>query len=152
MKATRLLACVDGSAEALQAARLAFALAAEWGATVRAISVVDDADLALLEPVTAQRATLQERLRQAGQATLAHVEEMGRAAGVVTQPVLAVGNPFEKILDEARHWQPDFIFMGRTGRRGPGRVLVGSETERVLEFTSWPVVVVPRETPTTRPV
>ena len=38
--------------------------------------------------------------------------------------------------------------MGRTGRRGPGRALVGSEVERVLEFTDWPVIVVPESAKT----
>jgi hypothetical protein len=33
--------------------------------------------------------------------------------------------------------------MGRTGRRGPGRALVGTQVEHVLEFTEWPVIVVP---------
>ena len=143
MRPTRLLVCVDGSAASLSAARLAIGLAADWGATVRPIHVIDDADLVLMEPVVEQRATLRQRLREAAQATIAQVQEIGRQVGVPIEPALVEGAPFEQILEEARRWQPDLIFMGRTGRRGPGRVLVGSETERVLEFTGWPVVVVP---------
>jgi len=35
----------------------------------------------------------------------------------------------------------------RTGRRGSGRALVGSEVEHVLEFMEWPLVVVPEPSP-----
>jgi nucleotide-binding universal stress UspA family protein len=35
------------------------------------------------------------------------------------------------------------VIMGRTGRTGPGRALLGSEAERVLEFADRPVLIVP---------
>lgn len=47
------------------------------------------------------------------------------------------------ILDDARAWKADIVIMGRTGRTGPGRALLGSEAERVLEFTDRPVLIVP---------
>jgi nucleotide-binding universal stress UspA family protein len=56
---------------------------------------------------------------------------------------LLEGVPFDTILDDAREWKADVILMGRTGRTGPGRALLGSEAERVLEFTDRPVLIVP---------
>ena len=145
MTPSRLLVCVDGSPPALRAARLAIALAAGWGARVRVICVVDTADAALMEPVVGDGVNLEERLVEAARASTAQIVELGAGQDVPVEAMVATGTPFEKILEEARRFQPDLIFMGRTGRRGPGRVLVGSETERVLEFTGWPVVVVPAE-------
>jgi len=53
------------------------------------------------------------------------------------------GDPLRAILEDAREWQPDLILVGRTGRSGPGSPMVGSLAMHLIEFTEWPVVVVP---------
>ena len=50
MKIERVLLCVDGSAVALEAARLAVGLASDWGSLVRAVYVVGDLDAAAQGP------------------------------------------------------------------------------------------------------
>ena len=56
---------------------------------------------------------------------------------------LLEGVPFDVILEDARAWRADLIVMGRTGHTGPGGALLGSEAERVLEFSDRPVLIVP---------
>ena len=68
---------------------------------------------------------------------------MAAREGVEIECSTAFGEPFEQVLARADSLRPEFIVMGRTGRRGPGRALLGSEVERVLEFSDWPVIVVP---------
>lgn len=51
------------------------------------------------------------------------------------------GNPFEEVIAAANDLSADLIVMGHTGRRGTSRVLIGSVTERVLDYAPCPVLV-----------
>ncbi len=138
-----LLLCIDGSPAATAASRLALRVAREWNATVHAVFVVEDSGLAEQVDRALDGAGAGERLVAAGEALLSRLAARAAEAGVVLESTVDAGEPFERILEHARAVQPDFIVMGRTGRRGPGRALLGSEVEHVLEFTEWPVIVVP---------
>jgi len=51
------------------------------------------------------------------------------------------GDPFEEVIAAANGLSADLIIMGHTGRRGTSRVLIGSVTQRVLDYASCPVLV-----------
>ncbi|HUZ88588.1 MAG TPA: universal stress protein [Candidatus Acidoferrales bacterium] len=142
METGRLLACVDGSRASMEAARVAIDLAKRWNSVLRALYVVETNERDSEIDGTPD-AGLTARLHDSGRAILAHVAEMGAAAGVAVVQGLLEGVPFDAIIDDARAWKADLIIMGRTGRTGPGRALLGSEAERVLEFTDRPVLIVP---------
>jgi nucleotide-binding universal stress UspA family protein len=138
METARLLVCVDGSRASLEAARLAIDLARRWNSHLRIVYVVERSELdGAADPDVATR------LRQSGQAILARILSMAAAQGVTAEQAMLEGVPFDVILDDARSWKADVIIMGRTGRTGPGRALLGSEAERVLEFSDRPVLIVP---------
>lgn len=140
----RFLVCVDGSMAGMHAARLAVRLAAERGGEIRAVCVTAGDHVAeRVDAMGSPGAPAAERLQRSGQAVLARVQELARPLGVPVAPVLRQGEPFLAILDEARSFHPDLIVIGRTGRRGPASTVLGSVTAHVLEFTDWPVVVVP---------
>jgi nucleotide-binding universal stress UspA family protein len=144
MDTRRILVCSDGSRASLEAARAAVDLAAGWKSEVRAVYVMETADSGRTDPETI------ERMREGGRAVLNRIARMGDARSVKVGQGLLEGVPFEAILNDARGWKADLIVMGRTGRTGPGRALLGSEAERVLEFTERPVLIVPTiETATT---
>jgi Universal stress protein UspA and related nucleotide-binding proteins len=138
MDTGRLLVCVDGSRASLEAARVGIDLAKRWNSQLRAVYVVETAELDGSPDVD-----LAARLRESGRAILSRITDMGIEKGVKVVQALLEGIPFDVILDDARAWQADVIIMGRTGRTGPGRALLGSEAERVLEFTDRPVLIVP---------
>jgi nucleotide-binding universal stress UspA family protein len=138
METGRLLVCVDGSRASLQAARVGIDLAKRWNSQLRAVYVVESAELD-----GSPDADLTARLRESGRAILSRITDMGDEQGVKVVQALLEGIPFDVILDDARAWKADVIIMGRTGRTGPGRALLGSEAERVLEFTDRPVLIVP---------
>jgi nucleotide-binding universal stress UspA family protein len=48
----------------------------------------------------------------------------------------------ESVADEARHWGADLIVLGTHGRRGIGRVLLGSGAEQVMRLSPVPVLMV----------
>lgn len=139
MQISRLYTAVDGSHASLEAARMALDLASQWKCSVRAVYVVEPEapDGAIGAETTAAR------LRDSGRSILARIVELGRQKKVAVETRLLEGVPFEAILADARAWKADIIVMGRTGRTGPGRALLGTEAERVLEFADRPVVIVP---------
>ena len=138
-----LLLCVDGSPASIAATHIALRLASDGGMPVHALFVVEDSGLAALVDEAIDGHGSSEELGSTGVALLARVRSMAGEAGVPIECSTESGEPFERILALGEHLRPCFIVMGRTGRKGPGRALVGSEVERVLEFTDWPVVVVP---------
>ncbi|HWS46462.1 MAG TPA: universal stress protein [Acidimicrobiia bacterium] len=140
---TVLLLCVDGSVAATAATHVAINTARDLHARVVALFVVEDSGLAARVDEAIDGHGSGERLVGAGEALLARVTTLAAEAGVEVERIVDQGEPFERILERARAIRPDMIVMGRTGRRGPGRALVGSEVEHVLEFTEWPVLVVP---------
>ncbi|MEK7226319.1 MAG: universal stress protein, partial [Bacteroidota bacterium] len=72
---------------------------------------------------------------------------MGKAAqeNVECEIIIREGEgPHSFIIEEADKKQADLIVMGRRGRTGLSRVIMGSETARVIGHTSCKVLVVPR--------
>ena len=54
---------------------------------------------------------------------------------------LKKGVPYEVILMEAKNRGADLIVMDKLGKRGVGRILLGSIAERVIEFTKVSVML-----------
>jgi nucleotide-binding universal stress UspA family protein len=148
VKFERVLLCVDGSAVALEATRLAIGLASDWGSLVRALYVVGDHDAAAQIDAAAPRGRppAEGRLEVEGSEVLARVDRLGHQAGVAMETVLRRGEAFSEILREARAFSPDIVVIGRTRRLGPGPIVIGTVTAQLLEFTEWPVIVVPGRT------
>ena len=46
------------------------------------------------------------------------------------------------VADEARGWEADLIVVGTHGRRGLGRVLLGSGAEQIIRDAPVPVLVI----------
>lgn len=135
---TRLLVATDGSTAAVAATRCALGLAAACHGVVRVVAVVPGEGR---HPPT--RPT---RDRGDAERTLAHAARLGAEAGVDTTVEVVVDghrDTYEAILSAATGWGADLVFVGRTGRHGPGRAMMGSQAEHVLEFSEVPVVVVP---------
>jgi nucleotide-binding universal stress UspA family protein len=141
-----LLVAVDGSAPSLQAARLAIKTAREMDGIVRIVTVmVDRTTHELLDTAGSGGTPARDRAAAGFRDVASYLEELGARTGVTVDCThLEIdGPPYEAILGLAGEWEADFIFIGRTSRTGPGRALLGSQTEHVLEFAEVPVVVVP---------
>jgi nucleotide-binding universal stress UspA family protein len=145
----RLLVCVDRSAAALEAARLSVRMAGRGG-RIRVVSVIGDGE----DVRTLRRRMHRSRRRdrspeQDVQAVLQHVRTMATDRGTDVETVLLHGDPLQTIIRDARRWNPDMVLIGRTRRSGPGSPLIGSLAMHVVEFSEWPVIIVPAA-PTTR--
>ena len=138
-----VLLCVDGSVASIAATHVALRVAHDSDAKVHALFVVENSGLAARVDRAIDGHGSGRKLIDSGEAVLARVAVLAEAAKVEFECAIETGEPFERILELADRLDPEFIVMGRTGRRGPGRALVGSEVEHVLEFAEQPVIVVP---------
>lgn len=143
----RILVAIDGSHASERALDEGIAIARLSHAELRVIHVVDDLSVSMAFNPYAGYYTgeLISQLRQAGAQLLARAAARASAAGAVVYTALYddLGLPVqERILEIARSWPADLIVMGTHGRRGVGRVLLGSCAEGVLRDAPVPVLLV----------
>ena len=145
MMAQRILVSVDDSPESLNAARVAGELARSLRAHLRVLTVVEDSVVASeIERVAAPES--RQRRERGAQHLLEHLRRELCELGVSEDDIeisMQVGNPFRRILGEARDWHADMVVMAVSDERGVRSPYVGSVTQQVLEFASCPVLVVP---------
>jgi nucleotide-binding universal stress UspA family protein len=88
------------------------------------------------------RTNIEKDLTDSGQSYLNYIVNLAEKQGVVVDSIIAKGQPFEQILNLAKTQNVDIIVMGTTGRRSTERILIGSVTQRVIEYSPCPVLVI----------
>lgn len=139
-----ILVPTDGSAISQQAVAAAIDYARCCGASIVALSVAEpypvvpvvDGALVIDPGVDSRELQAQARAQAEAVATLA------RAAGVPCSAEVALSfEPHEEIIAAVARHRCDVIFMASHGRRGIGRLLAGSVTQKVLAYAPVPVLV-----------
>ncbi len=144
----RVLVPTDGSEASIRAARLAVEMLRGTAGRVGLLFVVDSAVLKELRRFGERsEREVESELRDHGKRYLDLLSADAAAAGVAVDTFLREGDPFEEIVSLARDIGADLIVMGHLGQRGTQRVLLGSVTQRVLDFAHCPVLVVKHEPP-----
>ena len=142
----RILVPVDGSPTSNRGVAEAIALAKLTGARLRLINVVDVVLMAMGgDAFVGTSGDILPQLRAGGQRALAAALANVEAAGVVGDTVLRdgfSGRVCDLVVDEAKDWNADLIVIGTHGRRGVGRLLLGSDAEQVLRLATVPVLLV----------
>ena len=138
-----ILAPTDGSQPAVQAGKLAVRLAALHKSTLTFVYVVDDSVAAELAGASGKEPKQVEgELEVSGQRSLDYLCRLASEAGLDANLVIRRGEPCDEITKLAQELSVDLIVIGQVGSRGLRRVLIGCVTERVLEYTHCPVLVV----------
>jgi nucleotide-binding universal stress UspA family protein len=142
----RVIVPVDGSPTATKALVAALQLARDSGGRVRVIHVVEE--LAFVDGYDmygGQTGELLQVMREAGDKVLDAALEIARSAGVEADKQLfdRFGERLgEVVANAARDWNADLIVLGTHGRRGIGRVLLGSGAEQIIRLAPTPVLVI----------
>ena len=136
----RILVPTDGSDLVGRAVDEAVELAAQVGASVHALYVVDNRGYSTL-PDT-KWLTVEEALTEEGEEAVAAVAERAERAGVDVETTVETGIPHQVILDYAANEAVDVVVMGTHGRTGLEHFLLGSVTEKVIRSADVPVLVV----------
>jgi nucleotide-binding universal stress UspA family protein len=110
---------------------------------LRLVHVIDDLSLPRR---LADTDTWLDACRHDGQQILEAARRSAEARGIRADAVLYsnVSTPLcEAVATEARMWPAGLIVLGSHGRRGRGRMTIGSDAERILRSSTIPVVLVP---------
>jgi nucleotide-binding universal stress UspA family protein/hemerythrin-like domain-containing protein len=141
---THLLVPVDDSQLGVRTVGRAVEFAKSIGARItflHARSGYGSTSLAALERVLAP-ADLDDGVTAEARGLLAKAQVAAQAAGVPCEAVVVSSDrPYEAILDTARERGCDLIFMASHGRRGMRALVLGSQTQKVLQNTTIPVLV-----------
>lgn len=142
----KILVPVDGSPTSDLGLAEAVKLAKLTGAQLRLMHAVDMLSLSLTpEAGMAATPSLFELLRDGGRAILARAKAEVDKSGVAADTVLVDtlrGRVCDLVVDEAKQWAAELIVIGTHGRRGMGRLLMGSDAEQILRLSPVPVLLV----------
>jgi len=142
----QILVPVDGSPTSAKALDEAIRLAQLTGARLRLVHVVDELSYVNgFEPAMNYLNEIIPLMREAGEKLLAHERQKALDKGVDADSVLIVEGPgriCDHVTEQARRIKADLIVVGSHGRRGIGRVLLGSDAEQIVRHAPVPVLVV----------
>jgi nucleotide-binding universal stress UspA family protein len=143
---THILVPTDGSDLSHTAAVNAVALAKVTGAHLTAFHVAEPYSTRVHEEhVPIELVLPEDHARHVQQQAAPHLEDVKRLAqiaGVRCTTRMALSNfPAEAIVEAAEKLGCDAIVMGSHGRTGFSKLLLGSETQKVLVRTKVPVLV-----------
>ncbi len=142
----RILVPVDGSQTSNKAVTTALQMANDFSSRVRLVHVVDElAGLGGYDLYGGYAGDLIEIMRENGNKVLNDAKAIAQAAGIEADTVLFdnFGERLgETVADAAKRWSADLIVIGTHGRRGIGRMLLGSGAEQVIRLAPVPVLVV----------
>jgi len=142
----RILIPVDGSQTSTTALIAGLQMARETGAAVQLLHAVNEmAWLGGIDLEGTWSADLAGMMRENGAKVLTDAAAIAQSAGVEASQVL-IDEPGKRlgdaVADAAKLWNADLVVVGSHGRRGLGRVLLGSGAEEVLRLAPVPVLVV----------
>lgn len=134
----KILLATDGSDYSAGATRVAVAMAAKAGAKLFVVTVLPD-------PSDGVAPELNQEKRKAAEAILATARQAAETAKVPCEANARYGHdPYEVIVKEAKDSQADVVVMGRRGRRGLARLMLGDATAKVIGYAPCSVLVVPK--------
>ncbi len=142
----QILVPVDGSPTSEKALDEAIGLAQLTGARLRLVHVVDE--MGYVNGFETAMNYLNEiipLMRVAGEKLLAHDRQKALDKGVAVDSVLieeGLGRICDHVAEQARLVKADLIVVGSHGRRGIGRLLLGSDAEQIVRHAPVPVLVV----------
>ena len=142
----RILVPVDGSQPSNHALTKAIEVARLTHGRLRLMHVIDELSAAHARSAYAGYGSdwLGE-VRREGAAMLEAGRAQAKAAGVEAETLLHdsfSSHLAEVVVDEATRWQADLIVLGTHGRRGIGRIFMGSGAENILRTAKVPVLLV----------
>ena len=140
-----ILVPVDGSATSDCGLDEAIKLGKLTGAKLRLIHVVDELSFAISAGYGAVGSfDIISLLREAGGEILSKAKARVQASGLEVDTVLIdsfEGRVCDLVLAQVGIWGADLIVLGTHGRRGVGRLFMGSDAENIVRASTIPVLL-----------
>jgi len=145
----RILVPIDGSSTSTRGLDEAVRLARLTGATLRLVHVLDE----LVFPTGFETGATYTHdvlpiLKKTGEDILTNGAARVAAAGVTVDTLLMdcfAQRTSEVVIAQAQAWEADLIVLGTHGRRGIGRLLMGSDAEQIVRGARVSVLLVRAE-------
>lgn len=131
-----IVLATDGSESVTRATVVALDLARRFEATVHALYVIDEGDVA------AAPDEIREQLRASLEENGKEATESVREANQTVTTAVREGRPAEEIRAYAREHDADLVATGTRGRHGEYRFVLGSVAETIVRNCSAPVLTV----------
>lgn len=116
------------------------------GAQLRLLHAVDEMPFLMsAEGYSVVSADVLVLLREAGEQVLQDCRVLVKDSGIAVDTALfdsPSGRLCDLVAEEARKWHADLIVLGTHGRRGVGRVLMGSDAEQIVRSAPVSVLLV----------
>lgn len=142
----RILVPFDGSDTSCRALDAAVRMACQSGGSLRVVHVMEDsAYMTGYDPMGGSSGLLLKAVREGAGRILADGVDRARQAGAQAEAELLDppgGRLGSVVAEAARQWQADLVVVGTHGRRGLGRVLLGSGAEQIIREAEVPVLVI----------
>ena len=145
---TKILVPTDGSKQAEAAGEQAIATADISGADIVVLYVIDIDYLKAL-PQQDLRESLEEQLKKEGTDTVEAFKQkiedaqcQGHCKNVNFIPMVKEGKPADVILKTIDEEGIDQVIMGKSGKHGIEKFIIGSTTDRVVRGAKVPVNIV----------
>jgi nucleotide-binding universal stress UspA family protein len=138
-KGERILVALDGSKYSEAALDQALSMAKICNSKLFAISVVD-----LYPEILAEAPGVEEKLSEEVRKTLERAKQKAEKQNISCETVVHMGGlAYEFIVKEAQEKNIDLIVMGKHGKTGLKRLLMGSVSERVIGHAPCAVMIIP---------
>lgn len=134
-----ILVPTDGSEYTKFAVREAIDLAAAIGAKITAVYVLDRALFSNM-PMDTAVLNVYTVLEKEGKEAVEYVKAEGKKRGVEVDVKVVEGTPVKTIVEMSGDY--DLVVMGTLGRTGFSKLMLGSVAEKVVRYSSSPVLVV----------
>ncbi len=142
----RILVPFDGSATSSRGLDEAIGIATLTGASLRLIHMLDILDFTSgFETAAIYTDHVIPFMRRTGEEILQDGKARAEKAGIRVDTVLLEGMKTrlcDLVADQARAWDAELIVIGTHGRRGVGRMLLGSDAEQIMRTAPVPVLLV----------
>lgn len=135
-----VLVPTDGSDSSTAAVEHGVSIAAQHGANVHFLHVIDVAELSA-SGVGTIADELTETLEQKADEALDDAVARAKEAEVKFERVLLEGDPHESIAEYSTEHDIDLVVMGTSGRSGLKERLLGSTTDRVIRTVDTSVLL-----------
>ena len=142
----RILVPFDGSATSSRGLDEAIGIATLTGASLRLIHMLDILDFTNgFETAAIYTDHVIPFMRRTGEEILQGGKARAENAGVRADTVLLEGMKTrlcDAVAEQARAWGAELVVIGTHGRRGVGRMLLGSDAEQIARTSITPVLLV----------
>ncbi len=152
-KLNKVLIALDYNPTAQKVAEVGFAIAKSMNAKVYLLHVVGDPvyystsayspimGFAGYSDIGQLQFNIEEALKNASSEYLDKIRH--HLGDEIIETIIVAGDFAESILKTAKDLRADIIVMGSHSQKWLQKILVGSVTEKVLQFTNMPLLVVP---------